>query len=330
MRAALVTVTLTLTATALACRASPGRTDRMERPTLDVIARAPWGADLPRVLVSFPQRGDVAAADVYQAPALPRLRVDAAGRAAVLSYLDGGFASPTAVAWATVDGGGLTWRRAVDPFPERGALTAVDFVVGPDGALTLLEALAGGGARLVLAGADGEARGVVLDGGPYVRLVPDDRGGLYLVRHRDGTMVPLDRRTGGLGTPIALTPGSPAALAANRAAALPVRLLDGKPGGARVAAPPTVQQALVHLFGVDGAGDYYTVVDGRLYAVSFAGEVRAQAALSSVPGLAPATTGAVRDRVARPVDWQVDGEGRIYLARASADALELLRLTLPR
>lgn len=324
---AMLTLSLALIA---GCRANAGKTDRMDRPNAETLVRAPWGGDLPRVDVDEPQRGDVAGVETWKAPAVPRLRVDGAGEVAVLAYLDGRFPSAD-VAWATAAGGALTWRRAADPFAaDRAAITAVDFVVDRRGGVVVLETVAASRSQAIVAGPEGAARGVPLDGGPYVRLVHDERGALYLVRHQGGgALVPFDAGAGTLGAPIAIAPGSPLALAANRGAVILSRLLDAPPAGT-VAAPSALPEALIHLFGVDGAGDYYTAAGGAITAVSFAGEVRGAIAVAAIPALVAPATGAVRARIAPPPSWQVDGKGRIYVARATPEALEIVRLTLPR
>lgn len=316
---------------AAGCGATSGKADRMDRPSLEIVTRVAWGGELPRVLTTAPARGDVAGSATWQTPALPVVRVAADGALAVLAFLDGRFAADDALAWATARDGQVTWRRAPDPFAaDRGALTAVDLWLAPTGGAVVLETIASARAQVILAGPDGSSRGVALDGGPFVRLVPDDRGRLYLVRHvGGGALVPLDPATGATGAPIAVTPGSRLALAANRGAAIPSALL-AQPASGKVAAPAALPQALIHLLGVDRHGDYYTRADDTIARVSFAGEVRSKLALGEVTDLRPAADGPVRGQLAPAPAWQVDDDGRVYLPRATPTAFEVVRLTLPR
>lgn len=302
----------------------------MERPSLEIVARVPWGGELPRTLVTQPAVGDVAGMTTWQSPAPPLVRLAADGTIGVLAYVDGRFAATDDLTWATVRQGDVTWHRARDPFvADRPALTAVDVAIDADGRLVVLETVSSTRAQLIVATRDGVARGLPLagpDGSRYVRLVPDVRGRLYLVRQGSGNaLVPLDASTGQVGEAIAIAPGSRLALAANRGAAIPLDLLTAATDG-KVSAPAGLPQALVYLFGVDARGDYYTRLDDHILRVGFAGELKSRMSLADLPELAPAATGALRGQLASLPAWQVDGDGHVYIPRTTPEAFELVRI----
>lgn len=326
-----VTVAAGLTA---GCGATSGKADHMDHASLELVTRVPWGGELPRALVARPQVGDTFRVETWQSPAAPLIRLAADGAVGVLAYQDGHFAAATDVTWATVRDGRTTWHRAPDPFvADRAALTGVDFAIDADQRLVVLETVAGIRAQLIVATADGAARGLPLEGpegSRYARLVPDEGGRLYLVRQGSASeLVPLDPSTGALGAPIAITPGSRLAVAANRGAAIPTALLKADPGG-KVTAPTALPQALIYMFGVDDRGDYYTRFDDVIVRVGFAGEVRSRLPLTALPELRPAATGAIRGQLAPLPEWQVDRAGRIYVPRTTLEAFELVRITPQR
>ncbi|MEZ4403096.1 MAG: hypothetical protein R3B06_23940 [Kofleriaceae bacterium] len=300
----------------------------MDHPTLEIIARLAWSADVPHTLVEVPPRGDLALPAAAPVPALPTIRLGLDGAIGVVNLRDGGVPAPAQLAWTTiVDGGAPAWHHAPSPWPPASA-GPVDVWIDRGGALVLLETAPGArgaATRLAVVEPTGAARVTELTDGPFVRLVADGAGQLFAVRHGAApALVPVDLATGARGAARALTPGSRLALAANRGAALtPAALADD--GTARVAAPPALGQALVFMVGADADDRYYSVVDGSLAEVSFDGRLRHQVALAAVPGLL--TTGS---RLAAPTAWQVDAAGRVVMARGDATGFELVRLTLPR
>lgn len=308
----------------------------MDSPVVETMLRIPWGAELPRSLVWYPERSELAGSDSRQSPAIPVIRVIRGGAIAALNHVGSGYLPAGTVRWWVQAPASAPVRARSAPYPfaaDGDTATAVDFWVDDAGGLVLLERTAGAdgraGARLAVVSAAGElTRKLALDG-PYVRLVPDDAGHLYLVSHQgSGALVTFDATAGQLGAPVALTPGTRAALVANRGAVIPARTLTGG-DAARVAPAAGLPEALVFLFGIDGADNYDTVVGGELVSVTFTGQIRRRIPLTSVPALAPAHAGSgeILARPALPTAWQVDPDGRIYVPRVTPDEFQVVRLT---
>ena len=305
----------------------------MDSPALETVVRIPWGASLLRTLETFPQHSEVDP-DARQSPAIPAVRVSAKGAVAVLNHLGGGYAPADELRWWLASGDGEP-RASATPYPfagSRDAVLAIDFRVDDTGRLTLLEKVANAegraSSRLAVVGPTGEvAWKGPLDGGPYLRLVPDDAGALFLWRGEDHALVPIDPRTGQLGAARPLVLGSRAAVAADRGV-----VLSASTSADRIGKPAGIADALVFLFGVDGDDDYYTVSGGELLAVTFAGQVRSRLALDGVPALVAAAVGPkeIQARPAPTASWQVDRVGRVYVPRVTPEELQVVRVTLPR
>lgn len=304
----------------------------MDSPALETIVRIPWGDGLTRTLSAYPQRSEADDPEARQSPAIPSMRVFRGEAVAVLNVFAASYVPSGTVQWwlRESSGGEVRARRAAYPFAG-GAVHAVDFWVDTDGTLVLLEQDGPSSSRVAVIGPDGGLgwHGPV-DGGPYTRVVPDDRGALFLVSQAKAALVPFDRASGRLGAAIAITPGTRAALAANVAAAIAPRHLT--PDAARVAKPAGIADALVYLFGVDGDDAYYTVSGGELLAVTFGGEVQRRLAIASVPALITAPVGPkdIQSRPGPTTSWQVDRDGRVYVPRVTPEELQVVRVTMPR
>lgn len=319
-----------------ACRATPNPMDRMTSQITTPV-QLPWGAELPRTLTSYPPRSEEAVPESWPTPEFPLMRVHAGGTIAVLHHIGRRFVPSRTVRWTVVaPGAAAATHAAPDPFADDRAPVAVDFQVQDGGdTLVLLEQVAGEGGAAVSRLAVLTPKGVVarrdrLDGSPYLRVVTDDRGRTYLLDHRNGNgLTEVDLTTGALGPRHSVAPGTRAALAANFGVEVPAGQLAA-PDPARVAAPPSVPAALVFLFGVDGADNYYTVVDEEILAVGFGGAVRKRIRLADHPDLAPTSPppGQILARLAPSPQWQVDRDGNVYIPRVDADGFRVVRVAV--
>jgi hypothetical protein len=316
---------------AIACRSTPSKMDRM---SIETTIRIPWSRALPRSLVRFPEHSESSGQE--RTPALPLVRLQPGG-VAVVNYFGDGFAPSGTVSWSLTAPGATPAqvRSAADPFGDARAVLAVDAWVHDDGRLILLEKVAttsgGEASRLAVLSGTGAPVTRELADGPYVRIVPDDGGRLYLVGHQGGnTLVELDAGTGDLGRRIAVAPGTRAALAANRGVTLAARHLDPQ-DGSRVAMPQAMPQALVYMFGVDGYDNYYTLVDGEIVVVAFAGQVLGRVPLKDRAELTPAASAdGIVARPAPSLAWQVDSRGDVFVPRVDGRELQVLRITTRR
>jgi hypothetical protein len=316
---------------AVACRSTPSKMDRM---SIETTIHIPWSDALPRSLVPFPEHSESSGRE--QTPALPLVRLQPRG-VAVVNYFGEGFVPGGTVSWLLTAPGAppAPFHSAADPFGGTRGVLAVDAWVHGDGRLILLEkiAAAGGGeaSRLAVLSGTGAPVTYELAGGPYVRIVPDERGHLYLVSHQGGnTLVELDVDTGELGRQIQVPPGSRAALAANRGVVLAGRHLESQ-DASRLVAPPAMPQALVYLFGVDADDNYYTRIDGEIVAVTFAGQVLGRVPLTGRAELTPAAGGdGIVVRLALSPAWQVDARGDVFVPRVDGHELQVLRIATRR
>jgi hypothetical protein len=330
VRAPCVLASTALALIAIACRSTPSKMDRM---SIETTIRIPWSDALPRSLVPFPEHAESSGGE--QTPALPLVRLQPRG-VAVVNYFGNGFAPGGTVSWSLTAPGTppAPFRSAVDPVSGADRVLTVDAWVHDDGRLVLLEKIAAAGgeaSRLAVLSAGGVPVTRELAGGPYLRIVPDERGNLYLVSHQGGnTLLELDVDTGELGRQIQVPPGSRAALAANRGMVLTARHFESQ-DVSRVVAPPEMPQALVYLFGVDADDNYYTWIDGEIVAVTFVGQVLNRMPLTGRTELTPVAGGdGIVVRLSPSPAWQVDARGDVFAPRVDGHELQVLRIAAGR
>jgi hypothetical protein len=313
----------------------------MHETRIETIVHIPWGTDrtqLPLSLVPFPEHSE-RATGAARSPEFPLCRVYEDGRVAALNHLGNRYLPADTLKWfhvapAAGRASEVVVQTAGYPFPAQDGVLSVDFFVKEDGALILLENVGSGegGTRTRLAAISGDGallwKKDALDEA-YIRIVPDDRGRLFVLAHEHGNQLRrLDPDTGSVEEQYAAEPGTRLAIEANQGTRIAARHL-GQPDQATIQAPPDAPQTLTYLFGIDARGDYYARLDTDIVVVDFAGTVLRQISLDDVPALIePGAARAERTpRLAPLPSWQVDPAGRIYVPRVDATGFSLLRIT---
>jgi hypothetical protein len=313
----------------------------MHETRIETIVDVPWGTDraqLPLSLVPFPEHSESDVAGAGQSPEFPAWRVYEDGRVAVLNYFGGRYLPAETLQWLLVTSGapGMagTTRTAGHPFADPGAILAVDFFVREDGSLFLLERAARGDggtiSRLAAMSREGALlwKKDALDVA-YVRIVPDDRGRLFLLAHEDGNQLHrVEPDTGNIAERYSAAPGTRLAIEANQGTRITAERLD-RPDEARIQPPRDAPQALVYIFGIDARGDYYARLDEHILTIDFAGTILRKLALadySELSGPSPVQADPI-PRLSPLPSWHVDPMGRIYLSRVDAKGFSVLRIT---
>lgn len=333
MRPAWRAVVIALVAASAACRPDARDANKMHTSDIETILSIPWGNDRAQLALSVvPYPALAESSDAGQSPEFPAMRVMADGAVVVVNYFDNRYLPAGALTWfvrkpGTTD---VLVRSVAHPFADHDRVRAMDFVVLPDDRLILLETVdseAGARSRLAVMAADGtvQASNDALDGGPHVRVVPDDRGRLFVLAHKNGNqLMELDPATASVQGEHTAVPGTRLAVAANKGARISASLLEHA-DDARIRTATTAPAALTYLFGIDDKGDYYAHVDEQIMVISFAGEVRRKLALTGLVGTMDRESATLVSRLSPMVSWQVDASGRIYLPRVTAQGFSVLR-----
>lgn len=313
----------------------------MHETRIETIVHIPWGTDrtqLPLSLVPFPEYSE-SAMTAGRSPEFPLFRVYEDGRGAALNHIGNRYLPAETLKWFHVAPGArgpgdILVHTAGYPFPAEDGVLSVDFFVKEDGALVLLENVGSGEggmrSRLAAISRDGALlwKKDALEEA-YVRIVPDDRGRLFVLAHEDGNQLRrLDPDTGSVEERYAAEPGTRLAIEANQGTRIAAEHL-GQPDQATIQAPRDAPQALTYLFGIDAGGDYYARLDTDIVIVNFAGTILRQISLDDVPALIEPGAGQAEriPRLAPLPSWQVDPVGRIYVPRVDATGFSLLRIT---
>jgi hypothetical protein len=356
VRASLTSVLVLTAASVIGCRSNSSKLDRMHEPSIETIVHIPWGPEPRHLLLSlepFPNRGGdvgVVGEELRQAPEMPLLRVDEQDRVAVLNEYRRGVMPSGTLRWFFRGPGdtGTHVRTAAHPFAgEDGSTLAVDFLVRDRGALVLLEKVFNGddstSSRLAVISAEGRLvlKNNRLDGGPYTRIVPDDRGRVFLLSELEKGVTGLNQLdlTTGMVDPlvVALAPGTRASVAANHGSVIVATRHLEKQGPERLARPTTMHTAVGSTIGADEEDNYYTFLHpDDIFAISFGGELLGRIAVSNFPEIAPTSDWGVASasgargvvpRIGASPTWQVDRHGRVYVPKVDAEGFSVLRMS---